>query len=372
MNLSPRKIDPPDAVSADSARTIDVLLSSYLRTEDETASHLMLTELVSEHAAPLVRKIVGHKLRVPTNRHPNSQLIEDAEDVCGEASLRLVARLRELKDGATIERPINDFRGYVATVAYHLCHEYLRRKYPRRHGLKNKLRYLLSRDAQFAIWEGSDRRLLCGFEAWRPAQPLSTHIEPARLRDIEVGESSVFGDARQVALPDLLRAIFERTGSPVELDALVDFVAALTGVRDEPAQEARREGAEAESEVADAARAPPPADVATTTERRMYLARLWHEIKELLPRQRAALLLNLSDAHGRSYTELLALLGVASARQIAEALEIPADEFISIWNDLPLDDRVIAARLNLSRQQVINLRKSARERLARRMKASGL
>lgn len=370
MNLPPRKTDSPDAESAASAHTIDVLLSAYLRAGEETVSHQMLTELVSEHAAPLVRKIVGHKLQVPSHNSTNSQLVEDAEDVCGEAVLRLVARLRELKDCAPVERPINDFRGYVATVAYHHCHEYLRRKYPRRHGLKNKLRYLLSRDARFAIWEGGDRQLLCGFEAWRATRPASTRVEPARLRVGDAGEPTGFGDAGQVALPELLQAVFERAGGPVELDALVDFVATLTGVRDEPAQ-ARREDAEAESEVADA-RAPPSGDVAASAERRMYLARLWEEIKELPPRQRTALLLNLSDAHGRSYTELLALLGVASARQIADALEIPADEFAGIWNDLPLDDRVIAARLNLSRQQVINLRKSARERLARRMQASGL
>jgi RNA polymerase sigma factor (sigma-70 family) len=370
MNLSPRRTDPPDAVSAEAAHTIDVLLSSYLRAEDEAASHQMLTEIVSGHAVPLVRKIVGHKLRVPTHHSPNNQLSEDAEDVCGEAALRLIARLRELKEGAPGERPINDFRGYVATVAYHLCHEYMRRKYPQRHGLKNKLRYLLSRDAKFAIWEGNDRQLLCGFEAWRDVRPLSPNVEPVRLRDMDVGESPIFGDARQVALPVLLQAVFERTGSPVELDALVDFVAGLTGVRDEPEQ-GKREGAENESEVSDA-RAPPSADIAATTERHMYLARLWVEIKELPPRQRTALLLNLSDAHGRSYTELLSLLGVAPAREIADALEIPAGEFADIWNDLPLDDRVIAARLNLTRQQVINLRKSARERLARRMKASGL
>ncbi|MDQ1524992.1 MAG: hypothetical protein QOE47_2916 [Pyrinomonadaceae bacterium] len=370
MNLPPRKTDSPEAESAASAHMIDVLLSSYLRAGEETVSHQIFTELVSEHAAPLVRKIVRHKLHVPFHDSPNSQLNEDAEDVCGEAVLRLVARLRELKDGAPDERPINDFRGYVATVAYHHCHEYLRRKYPRRHGLKNKLRYLLSRDATFAIWEGGDRHLLCGFAAWRAAQPSSARDASDRLRVGDAGDLLGFGDASQVALPDLLKAVFERTGGPVELDALVEFVAALTGVRDEPAP-AKREGAEAESEVADA-RAPPSGDVAAATERRMYLARLWEEIKELPPRQRTALLLNLSDAQGRSYTELLALLGVASARQIADALEIPADEFAGIWNDLPLDDRVIAARLNLTRQQVINLRKSARERLARRMQASGL
>jgi len=35
--------------------------------------------------------------------------------------------------------------------------------------------------------------------------------------------------------------------------------------------------------------------------------------------------------------------------------------------NLPLSDLDIAARLGLSRQQIINLRKSARQRLARRM-----
>jgi hypothetical protein len=35
---------------------------------------------------------------------------------------------------------------------------------------------------------------------------------------------------------------------------------------------------------------------------------------------------------------------------------------------LPLDDATIAGLLGLTRQQVINLRKSARERLARRLK----
>jgi hypothetical protein len=44
------------------------------------------------------------------------------------------------------------------------------------------------------------------------------------------------------------------------------------------------------------------------------------------------------------------------------------EEFAEIWNHLPLDDNRIAEILNLTRQQVINLRKSARERLARRMK----
>jgi hypothetical protein len=48
---------------------------------------------------------------------------------------------------------------------------------------------------------------------------------------------------------------------------------------------------------------------------------------------------------------------------------MPAQEFAKLWNNLPLEDTTIAQNLGVTRQQVINLRKSARERLARRMSA---
>jgi hypothetical protein len=80
-------------------------------------------------------------------------------------------------------------------------------------------------------------------------------------------------------------------------------------------------------------------------------------------------LLNLRDAQGRDVIALLPMTGIASIRQIAEALAMPAHEFAKLWNDLPLEDMTIAQQLGITRQQVINLRKSARERLARRMSA---
>jgi DNA-binding transcriptional regulator LsrR (DeoR family) len=46
-----------------------------------------------------------------------------------------------------------------------------------------------------------------------------------------------------------------------------------------------------------------------------------------------------------------------------------AEKFASIYVELPLDDATIAEHLGIPRQQVINLRLSARERLTRRMKA---
>jgi hypothetical protein len=57
--------------------------------------------------------------------------------------------------------------------------------------------------------------------------------------------------------------------------------------------------------------------------------------------------------------------GVASRSQIASVLEIPVGELERMWDGLPLDDLRIAARLGVTRQHVIDLRRSARMRLSR-------
>jgi DNA-binding CsgD family transcriptional regulator len=77
--------------------------------------------------------------------------------------------------------------------------------------------------------------------------------------------------------------------------------------------------------------------------------------------------LNLRDQDGYGI-DLFPYRGIASIRQIADALEISIEEFARMWNELPLDDATIADRLGITRQQVINLRKAARERLARNMR----
>src|SRR5258708_5400631 len=94
---------------------------------------------------------------------------------------------------------------------------------------------------------------------------------------------------------------------------------------------------------------------------------LWDEIAQLPRNQRAALLLNLRDSESLDALALLSLSGVATTSQIADAIGIGVDQLMSLWKSLPLEDRVIGELLNVTRQQVINLRKSARERLRRRV-----
>jgi hypothetical protein len=94
---------------------------------------------------------------------------------------------------------------------------------------------------------------------------------------------------------------------------------------------------------------------------------LWREICRLPPNQRSALLLNLRDESGNCATTLFVAAGVAGLPAIAATLGIPLEEFVELWRGMPLNDLDIAGRLGVTRQQVINLRKCAKERLARRL-----
>ena len=118
-----------------------------------------------------------------------------------------------------------------------------------------------------------------------------------------------------------------------------------------------------ESRLAD--QAPPAGE---QIDNRRYLERLWTEICELPAHQRVALLLNLRDEGGSGMLGLFPVTGVASQARIAEAIGVSADRLAELWPRLPVDDEWIAGELRVSRRQVINFRKCARERLARRMR----
>jgi hypothetical protein len=166
----------------------------------------------------------------------------------------------------------------------------------------------------------------------------------------------------QAQLGALLAAIFNAANLPVELDELVRLTATVLQIKDEPSVSIEAENEEGEI-IAVA-----QDDVAWQVEKRIFLQRLWEEVQTLPLQQRTALLLNLRDAGGRGCIALFPVVGVASLRQLAATLEIPLEEFAALWNQLPLDDAAIAGLLNLTRQQVINARKAARERLMRRLR----
>jgi hypothetical protein len=153
-----------------------------------------------------------------------------------------------------------------------------------------------------------------------------------------------------------IQEVLREAGGPVELLALVDSLAEAVGLAEDPFVPAETL---AGMGVRD--------DPVERLMGRQYLQRLWSEIVALPLRQRRALLLQLRLDEEESAARVLAALGIASFAALEEALGMTRAELIRVWNRLPLPDQDIALLLAATRQQVINLRKSARERLARRL-----
>ena len=349
-----------------SVRLTDALLLPYLRATDETESHRLAAQLISDHAEPVIRAVIRYKLHVSINQVMISQHYQDAEDVYSDIILKLLIGLQENKadpDG----KGIRDFHGYVATLAYHACSKYLREKHPQRSSLKNKLRYVLTRWPGFALWKGDGEELLCGFVSWQQSKEYRRDARLQQLQDnLPVIERAGLpsDDPGNPYLVDLLTAIFNCIGNPIKLDDLVSVVAKSLAVKDHVADNHDDHNSLLRDRLPD-----PQVNVADEVEQRMYLQRIWAEIGKLPLRQRKALLLNLRDPLGRGVIALLPIIGIASFREIAEVLDMPVEHLADLWNNLPLDDATIASHLDLTRQQVINLRKSARERLVRRVRA---
>ncbi|HKE60092.1 MAG TPA: hypothetical protein VKB46_25445 [Pyrinomonadaceae bacterium] len=339
----------------------DPLLQPVLLAADHEQAEKILSDLITSHVEPVVRGVIRYKL------HLNSDAAEraEAEDIGQEVLVDLLGELQKFEERPETE-PITDVRGLAAVIAHRACSRWMRRRFPERYALKNHLHYLLTRQRGFALWRNESQKLVAGFAVWQglrltAAKGLSDSLADdqsllARVRLLRAGD-------RPNETSEILAAVFNRVGAPIEFDELITTLAALLDVKDQPV-DCTDQNAEAMARVA----AGTGADVAWQTEKRFFLRRLWEELKQLPLNQRAALLLNLKGAEGRGCIALFPVAGIASVRELADTLGMSAEEFSELWGELPLEDTRIAERFSLTRQQVINARKSARERLKRRLR----
>jgi hypothetical protein len=341
---------------------IDDLLLPFLKATTREDEELVLSQLLEEHINPVIRQILRLKMQWFINPRENSYRDLEVDETYHEIQLHLLRRLLDFKREPE-EKSLADLRGYVAAAARNACDEYLRRKFPQRRKLKDKIRYYLTSRDGLALWKEGDKGWLSGLAEWEGATPVTARTQP-----LSVLAEALSGGLRNVAaqrleMDELLTTIFRAVGRPLELDQLTAAVAELLGVED------------VQAVPFDAGTSPPSESVAspqagpdTLLEQRQLLEELWGEI-QLLPRaQRVALLCNLKSPQGVNVITLFPAAQVATFEQLAEALEIPPREFEMLWGRLPLDDLSIAEYLKITRQQVINLRRSARDRLLRRRK----
>ena len=338
---------------------MDPLLRPFLAAGSEAEE--LLAILVSETADPIIYSTLSHKLHVSLRLSDGSVQNQDALDLAQSVRALVVGELRHLKANQD-QRTIGDFRQYVAVKAYSACADCFRRKHPDRWRLKNALRYQLKQNSQFTLREDERGKWICGLSSKLGASTTQSSrcAEPSDARALF---PEGIDHLQQVSLPELLEKIFVRAAEPIELDRLVVIVAEVKGVKDHPL-----ESYDQDRMLTEILANPAPA-IDTALDQQLYLRRLWEEVCSLPALQRAALLLNLRDANSDSVIAFLPYLGIASRSEIAELVGINNDHFVELWNQLPIEDSAIAQLLGVTRQQVINLRKTARERLARRMQA---
>jgi DNA-directed RNA polymerase specialized sigma24 family protein len=342
----------------------DPVLLPFLYAQSEAEAEEQLTRLLENHVEPLVKNIISYKLHV-YSAQVNQTPIHEVEDIYGEAIVNLFAHLTELRNGSQHDS-IRNFRSYVAVTAYRAFYEHLRRKYPQRHSLKNKLRYFLRHQTGFALWEDENGELIAGFSRWQSEKTktaTNSQIQELREQLSKLERDLPRGTAQGASLQEILIAIFNWTDKPVELDSLVNVVASLRQIKEQFAVMEEDDPQSSLTNLADTRWS----NTAKDLDEHSYLSKLWDEIKQLSPKHCAALLLNLRDEQQANALDLFLMTGVASFKEIATAMNQTEEWLAQVWNHLPMEDALIAQHLGLNRQQVINLRKTARLRLAKRM-----
>ncbi len=328
-------------------------LAAFLDAGSEQAATDALEGLLGNDALRHIGEVVKRELGGFASAH--------VDDVVGDVRLALMQRLMALRRGRG--EAIDNFRAYITRASEHACYSFLRRRYPERSRFRNRVRYAAAHHSAIALERDP-------FGTWRCSskRPVRKAPEPGATTTF-IDSPGTFLEARavnvQAPLPVLLDEVLSALDRPIDLDRLVDALALVLGIKDvAPAAARSAEHADPIDSVPDPA--PATGDV---LEQRERLLKVWNEIASLPVRQRAALLLNLRDPEGGAVLHLLPATGVVTQADIARVLDMRGSELAALWARLPLEDRAIAESMGLTRQQVINLRKSARARLMRRMQS---
>jgi hypothetical protein len=322
------------------------LMAIFVQAPPEDSDEA-LNRLYRQGIEPRASSIIRHKLRVSLRHDDDSYLNQIGLDLLSDVKAALLPVLRRL-----VEREesgsIDNFDAYVRTAVMNAYHQYLRDKHPLRLSLRNKIRYILSHRPGLTIWKDELGALLCGRAV--------VGGEPAARSDLVPEGFTAAGDENAKLLA-VIHEICQNTARPIRFEDLVSSVwEYMRFVEHENVDDT---DAVLETLVSS------QKDIRQRLDEVEHLRQLWSSILAMEAKYRRALLLNLTDGRGDNLIVLFPSLGITSIRQIADALEFPLEEFAELWLKLPLDDRAIAELLGVTRQQVINLRQTARAKLRR-------
>ena len=373
---------------------LDPLLMPFMAAQTEEAASDALGVVLDTHALPVVRGVVRRELSWDAGRGASDA---DLDDVVSAVIVRLTACLLRARREPDAVEPIANLRAYAGQMATNECADWMRGRFPLRARLTAQVRYACRHHEELALWPWREREWLCGFAIWRDVRdPVEAHVLAALRGRVAVPLSVVATEAKRIVAA--LLAVLREAGGPCRVSQTVTLIADVLGIDEGAARPLRVSGrvngdgdggdgaaagaglrpgtrsgwratARAVSEDVAALRAATreAIDDRHAEHQREFLARVWGEVRQLPIAQRVALLLNLRDEGHADALELLTTAAVATHDELSTCVGMSPLELTTLLPELPKDDEWIARRLGMTRRQVINLRKCARERLARRL-----
>lgn len=214
---------------------MDKVLVPYLTADDEREREQHLDELLTRHAAPLIRQVLRRKFGFYVSGQGVNKNNQDAEDLYQEAITRVFQVLNQLQASST-STDIENFKAYVSRVTSNICIDFIRDKSPTRSRLNTSVRDLVRRHEELASWVYNNE-ILCGFATWRNTE--KTTFSDQEFRDIETRletfKSARFSDedVRLAPLSQIVVELFDWIGGPIEVDLMVRIVGYLLKIKDD-------------------------------------------------------------------------------------------------------------------------------------------
>jgi RNA polymerase sigma factor (sigma-70 family) len=340
---------------------MDQLLLPYLQASDESERQQHLDELLMVHAAPVVRQALRRRLGFYVDQRGINPHNQDAEDLYQEIMAKIVQALQDLR-GASTKTDIQNLKQYVSRIATNACNDVLRTKSPARARLKNNLRFLLTHHRDFAVWK-LETETLAGFAVWRDTSPSESsqrelfdaeerlaHFRATRFRNQNVN---------QVPITTVVAELLSWIASPVELHVLVNLVALLLDVKDQPVQSLDDQALSyLEARIADGT-----VHSSSRLEEQALLRSLWQSVRELSAEQRDVFCFGFEDQNGRDLFTVLLEAEIVTFRELSQRLGRSTEAIVGLWAKLPMDDQAIADELGTTRTQVYKWRFRALQRL---------
>ncbi|HJZ73148.1 MAG TPA: sigma factor [Vicinamibacterales bacterium] len=357
-------------MAIDSKAAADSTPSQYVQQ-----SQIELDEATVNELLATIQRAVRKTLRVNLRADDGSERNQDALELVHDAWMKLQNRLNEAK-------PVQSPNAYAYITARKLCFDYLRRLSGRHRSLLDSALRYLRLTPGFAAWK-VDGKWLTGFARWQvDGTPIASSAAIQRLLDrkgaiLDPAVKALSWPAyRRAEWQHLMLRIFSFTDAPLRLEDLRAAIFVITNIAEDREFEL------------DPPRSPEPSvDVAVRS--REQLKATWSEIVALPRHQRVALLLNSMDGD----LDQLLHVGIATLEEIAVVLAItPAEidalrhaipaldaelnatptsksseQFAALWRHVPVDDGVIGKMFGLGRQEVVNRRLAARQRLHRKL-----